>query len=64
MTGVQTCALPISVEDEESVDANEPDPIEAAKAGLAFEPDELREKYRQERDKRLRADGEAQYLEL
>ena len=53
-----------AAEDEESVDANGPDPIEAAKAGLTFDPDALREKYRQERDKRLRADGEAQYLEL
>lgn len=50
--------------DEESAEANGPDPIEAAKAGLDFDPDALREKYRQERDKRLRADGEAQYLEL
>ena len=29
-----------------------------------IEIDALREKYRQERDKRLRTDGEAQYLEL
>jgi len=29
-----------------------------------FDPDVLREKYRVERDKRLRADGEDQYLEL
>jgi cyclohexanone monooxygenase len=29
-----------------------------------FDPDVLREKYRQERDKRLRADGENQYVEL
>jgi cyclohexanone monooxygenase len=29
-----------------------------------FDPDALREKYRQERDKRLRADGEDQYIEL
>jgi cyclohexanone monooxygenase len=29
-----------------------------------FDPDALREKYRQEREKRLRADGEAQYIEL
>jgi cyclohexanone monooxygenase len=50
--------------DDESADANAPDPIEAAKAGLDFDPDALREKYRQERDKRLRPDGEAQYLEL
>jgi cyclohexanone monooxygenase len=31
---------------------------------LGFDPDALREKYRQERDKRLRADGNAQYLEV
>ena len=30
---------------------------------LDFNPDELRERYRQERDKRLRDDGENQYLE-
>jgi cyclohexanone monooxygenase len=29
-----------------------------------FDPDALREKYRQEREKRLRSDGEAQYVEL
>jgi cyclohexanone monooxygenase len=31
---------------------------------IDFDPDALREKYRHERDKRLRADGEAQYIEL
>ncbi len=31
---------------------------------IDFDPDALREKYRQERDKRLRPDGEAQYIEL
>ena len=31
---------------------------------LDFDPAELREKYRHERDKRLRDDGEAQYLSL
>jgi cyclohexanone monooxygenase len=31
---------------------------------LGFDPDALRERYRAERDKRLRADGEAQYREL
>jgi cation diffusion facilitator CzcD-associated flavoprotein CzcO len=30
----------------------------------AFDPDALREKYRLERDKRLRADGNAQYIEM
>ena len=32
--------------------------------GLGFDPDALRETYRRERKKRLRADGEAQYVEL
>jgi cyclohexanone monooxygenase len=31
---------------------------------LDFDPDALRDKYRQERDKRLRQDGEDQYVEL
>ena len=31
---------------------------------LAFDPDELREKYRAERDKRLRPDGNDQYREV
>jgi cyclohexanone monooxygenase len=31
---------------------------------LGFDPDELREKYRQERDRRLREDGAEQYIEL
>jgi len=31
---------------------------------LDFDPDALRERYRRERDKRLRSDGEAQYIEL
>ena len=31
---------------------------------LDFDPDSLREKYRQERDKRLRPDGLAQYREI
>lgn len=36
----------------------------AAGAELPFDPDALREKYRQERDKRLRADGNNQYREV
>src|SRR5215211_465627 len=32
-------------------------------ADFGFDPDELREKYRRERDKRLRPEGEAQYIE-
>ena len=35
-----------------------------ADPALEFDPDALRERYRQERDKRLRSDGEAQYLEV
>jgi cyclohexanone monooxygenase len=31
---------------------------------LGFDPDALREKYRQEREKRLRPDGNAQYIEV
>ena len=31
---------------------------------LGFDPDALREKYREERDKRLREDGNAQYIEV
>ncbi|MCC5871096.1 MAG: NAD(P)/FAD-dependent oxidoreductase [Gammaproteobacteria bacterium] len=31
---------------------------------LGFDPDALREKYRQERDRRLRPDGEEQYVEV
>jgi cyclohexanone monooxygenase len=33
-------------------------------AGLDFDPDQLREKYRAERDKRLRADGNQQFVEV
>ena len=33
-------------------------------ADLAFDPQALREKYRRERDRRLRADGNAQYVEI
>jgi cyclohexanone monooxygenase len=40
------------------------DAAPSAKASLDFDPGTLREKYRAERDKRLRADGEAQYIEL
>ncbi len=35
-----------------------------ADPALDFDPDALRDKYRQERDKRLRRDGEAQYIEV
>ena len=33
-------------------------------ADLGFDPDALREKYRQERDKRIRADGNEQYQQI
>ena len=33
-------------------------------SNLGFDPDVLREKYRQERDKRLRTDGDNQYIEI
>jgi cyclohexanone monooxygenase len=33
-------------------------------AALGFDPDALREKYKEERDKRVRQDGEHQYIEL
>ena len=33
-------------------------------SNLGFDPDALREKYRQERDKRIRADGNDQYVEV
>ena len=36
----------------------------ATPAELGFDPDALREKYREERDKRVRADGNAQYTEV
>jgi cation diffusion facilitator CzcD-associated flavoprotein CzcO len=35
-----------------------------AVSDLGFDPDALRERYRQERDRRLRADGNAQYREI
>ena len=35
-----------------------------ARPELGFDPDALREKYREEREKRLRPDGNEQYLEV
>ena len=32
--------------------------------GMDFDPDALREKYREERDKRLRSDGNDQYIAM
>ena len=37
---------------------------EATPAGSHFDPDVLRQKYREERDKRLREEGNAQYVEV
>lgn len=37
---------------------------QATTGELEFDPDSLRQKYRQERDKRLRADGNQQYVEV
>ena len=39
------------------------DTRQAVKAA-AFDPDALRDKYRRERDKRLRAEGNDQYIEV
>ncbi|HET6874536.1 MAG TPA: NAD(P)/FAD-dependent oxidoreductase, partial [Acidimicrobiales bacterium] len=38
--------------------------VEPGAAPAPFDPDELRRRYREERDKRLRADGNDQYLEI
>jgi cyclohexanone monooxygenase len=43
-----------------SIDLLTGDPVEK----LGFNPDELRAKYRYGRDKRLRTEGNAQYLEV
>ncbi|MGH7017156.1 MAG: hypothetical protein ACRED8_08735, partial [Caulobacteraceae bacterium] len=37
---------------------------EASGSDLGFDPEALRGKYRAERDKRLRAEGNAQYVEM
>src|SRR5882757_9637667 len=39
-------------------------PPEPTAAPLAFDPDALRDRYRRERDKRLRTDGYEQYVEI
>ena len=36
----------------------------AVSGNVSFDPDQLREKYREERDKRVRADGNDQYIEV
>src|SRR5688500_6817667 len=38
--------------------------MDTATEDLGFDPNELREKYRREREKRLREDGSDQYIEL
>src|SRR5271170_6670131 len=45
-------------------DAKNVSPISSELEGLDFDPDALREKYRQERDRRVRADGSQQYVEV
>jgi cyclohexanone monooxygenase len=40
------------------------EPLVSEPLDLGFDPDALREKYRQERDKRIRPDGNDQYLEV
>ena len=41
-----------------------PDSAPSPKDDLGFDPDALRAKYREERDKRIRSDGNEQYLEV
>ena len=38
--------------------------VSTSNGGIDFDPDALRSKYREERDKRLRADGNEQYVEV
>lgn len=38
--------------------------MDVKKEGAAFSPEALKEKYRLEREKRLRPDGNAQYVDL
>ena len=40
------------------------DAPQAADLVIDFDPDELRDKYRRERDKRLRPEGNDQYVEI
>src|SRR5690606_30609609 len=46
-----------------STEASAP-PSASPSRPLPFDPDALRAKYREERDKRLRPDGNAQYIEV
>jgi cation diffusion facilitator CzcD-associated flavoprotein CzcO len=57
------CDLDQNVENAMSLDTLEP-PAAGAASELGFDPDRLREKYRQERDRRLRPDANAQYVEV
>src|SRR5271155_1108593 len=45
-------------------DAENVSPSNIASTELGFDPDALRAKYREERDKRIRADGNDQYVEV
>ena len=38
--------------------------MSAAHQNFSFDPDKLRDKYRRERDKRIRVDGNDQYIEV
>ena len=45
-------------------DEQQPSPAAAPPPDLGFDPDALRRRYREERDRRLRADGNEQYVEI
>ena len=47
-----------------TLERSDPRPQAKPGDGLAFDPDALRAKYREERDKRIRADGNDQYVEV
>ena len=47
-----------------STSAQDPTPTTANPADQGFDPDSMRERYRVEREKRLRADGNDQYIEV
>ena len=60
---VTTSILPPRPDQEPTMTTNDTTTNPATIEGLEFDPDELRAKYLAERDKRLRPEGEAQYLE-
>src|SRR5271154_2700390 len=60
--GIQTVVRPSHL--KEAPMAHDGETMSADARGLGFDPDALREKYRAERDKRLRDDGNAQYQEI